>query len=62
MNTVTERTIQALNLPKLHAKLPYLSESDAVSMHDYLQSTYASTYSIDSSNIYWGGELNNNHV
>ena len=40
----------------------YISEADTVSIDDFMQSRYARDYVLDTSNIYWGSELNSNHV
>ena len=40
----------------------YISEGDATSVHDYLQCNLARQYTLDTSKITWGGEINNNHV
>ena len=41
-------------MPKLWPMPPYISEADTVSEEDFLQSTYASEYILDTSNIHWG--------
>ena len=40
----------------------YLSESDALSMTDFTQMSYALDYAVDVSNVHWGGEVNASHL
>ena len=59
---VAEELLDALKMPKLRAMPSYISEADAVSVDDFMQSRYASNYVLDTSNVHWGGEINTNHV
>ena len=52
---------RAITAPKLTPIPAYLPESDAASVEWYLQSEYALNYMIDTSNLYWGGEVNKDH-
>ena len=49
-------------MPKLHPMPSYISEADTVSVEDFMQSSFACYYVLDTSNIHWGSELNLNHV
>ena len=40
----------------------YISETDAVSVEDFMQTHYARDYILDTSNIHWGREINSNHI
>ena len=61
-SSITSELINAINLPNLKPIPSYLSEANAMSVREYLQTEYAHKYSIDMSNVYWGGEPNSNHV
>ena len=61
-SSITSELIQAINLPNLKPIPSYLSEADAMTVREYLQTEYAREYSIDISNVYWGGAPNSNHV
>ena len=61
-SSISSELIDAINLPNLKPIPSYLSEADAMSVREYLQNEYAREYSIDTSNVYWGGEPNSNHV
>ena len=61
-SSIASELIQAINLPNLKPIPSYLSEADAMTVHEYLQTEYAREYNIDTSNVYWGGEPNSNHV
>ena len=52
----------AITAPKLTPIPAYLPESDSASVSWFLQSKYARNYTIDTSNIHWGGEVNTDHV
>ena len=53
---------RAITAPKMAPIPSYLPESEAVKVDWYLQSEYARDYTIDISNIHWGGEINRDHV
>ena len=40
----------------------YLSESDALTVSEFLQTHYAAHYKIDVSNVHWGGEIKSSHL
>ena len=61
-SSIASELINAINLPNLKPIPSYLSEADAMTVREYLQTEYAREYSIDTSNVYWGGEPNSNHV
>ena len=61
-SSIASELINAINLPNLKPIPSYLSEADAMTVRKYLQTEYALEYSIDTSNVYWGGEPNANHV
>ena len=61
-SSITSELIGAINLPNLKPIPSYLSESDAMTVSEYLQTAIAREYSVDTSNLYWGGNPNNNHV
>ena len=60
-SSIAEELLIALKMPKLCPMPSYISEADTVSV-DFMQSSYAHDYVLDTSNIHWGGELNSNHV
>ena len=53
---------RAITAPKLAPLPAYLPESDGTTVEQYLQSEYACSYTIDTSNLYWGGEVNTDHL
>ena len=40
----------------------YLPESEAATVDWYLQSEYTHNYTIDISNLFWGGEVNKDYI
>ena len=54
--------LSAINVPKLRAMPAYLSEGDSLTIDDFMQSSYAADYVLDTSNVYWGGEVNSSHI
>ena len=40
----------------------YLSESDSLTVAEFLQTHYAAYFRIDVSNVHWGGEVNASHL
>ena len=40
----------------------YLSEGDALTIDDFMQSSYTADYVLDTSNVHWGGEVNSSHI
>ena len=53
---------RAITAPKLSPIPAYLPESDGATVEWFLQSEYARDYTIDTSNLYWGGEVNKDHL
>ena len=49
-------------MPKLRAMPSYISEVDSMSVDNFMQTGYTRDYVLDTSNVYWGGEINTNHV
>ena len=60
--SLTEELVEAINMPKLKPIPAYISESDALSVEEFMQCDLAREYTLDTSKITWGGEINNNHV
>ena len=60
--SVAEESLNALKMPSLRAMPSYISEADSISVDNFMQSGYARHYVLDTSNVYWGGEINMNHV
>ena len=60
--SLTEELVEAINMPKLTPIPAYISESDAISVEDFMQCEFAREYALDTSKVFWGGETNNNHV
>ena len=40
----------------------YLSEGDTLTVDEFMQSSYAADYVLDTSNVHWGGEVNSSHI
>ena len=53
---------RAITAPKLTPIPAYLPESDGASVSWFLQSDFARSYAIDTSNLHWGGEVNKDHL
>ena len=49
-------------MPNIRPIPAYLSEDDAVMVDMFMQSEYAIDYTIDMSNVHWGGEVHQGHV
>ena len=54
--------LSAINVPKLRAMPAYLSEGDSLTTDEFMQSSYATDYILDTSNVHWGGEVNSSHI
>ena len=52
----------AIQVPNLRPMPVYLSESDSLTVAEFLQTHYAAYYKINVSNVYWGGEINASHL
>ena len=53
---------RAITAPNMAPIPQYLPESEAITVDWYLQSSLARDYAIDPCNIYWGGEINKDHI
>ena len=53
---------RAITAPKLSPIPAYLPESDGATVEWFLQCEYTHDYTIDTSNLYWGGEVNKEHL
>ena len=53
---------RAITAPKLSPIPAYLPECDGATVDWYLQSEYARDYTMDTSNLYWGGKVNKDHL
>ena len=53
---------RAITAPKLSPIPAYLPECDGATVDWYLQSEYSHDYTMDTSNLYWGGEVNKDHL
>ena len=60
--SLVSELLSAINVPKLRAMPAYLSEGDTITIDDFMQSSYAADYVLDTSNVYWGGEVNSSHI
>ena len=61
-SSLSQDLLNAIKLPNLKAIPAYLSEDDAITVADFMQSSYAHEYTIDTSNVHWGGETHFGHV
>ena len=53
---------RAITAPKITPIPAYLPECDGTNVALFLQSGYARNYTIDTSNLHWGGEVNKDHL
>ena len=60
--SLASELFRAITAPKLSPIPAYLPESDGLTVEWFLQSEYARDYTIDISNLYWGGEVNKDHL
>ena len=60
--SLVSELIKAIKAPKLRPIPAYLPNSEGVSVEWFLQSTYAKDYTLDASNLFWGGDVNKDHV
>ena len=60
--SLASELFRAITAPKLSPIPAYLPKSDGLTVEWFLQSEYARDYAIDISNLYWGGEVNTDHV
>ena len=61
-SSLTSEVLNAIKMPNIRPIPPYLAETDAVTSDIFMQSEYAQDYTIDTSNIHWGGEIHHGHV
>ena len=61
-SSLTSEVLNAIKMPNIRPFPPYLVETDAVTSDIFMQSEYAQDYTIDTSNIHWGGEIHHDHV
>ena len=61
-SSLSQDLLNAIKLPNLKAIPTYLSEDDAITVADFMQSSYAHEYTIDACNVHWGGETHFGHV
>ena len=61
-SSLTSEVLNAIKMPNIRPIPPYLAETDAVTSDIFMQNEYAQDYTIDTSNIYWGGEIHHDHV
>ena len=61
--SLAAKLFRAITAPKMTPIPSYLPESEAVNMDGYIQSEVCNCdYTIDISNIHWGGEINRDQV
>ena len=61
-SSLSSELLAAIQVPNLRPMPAYLSESDSLTVAEFLQTHYAAYYKIDISNVYWGGEINTSHL
>ena len=61
-SSLTSEVLNVIKMPNIRPIRPYLAETDAVTSNIFMQSEYAQDYTIDTSNIHWGGEIHHGHV
>ena len=52
-SSLSSELLAAIQVPNLRPMPAYLSESDALTMAEFLQTHYAAYYKIDVSNVHW---------
>ena len=60
--SLVSELLSAINVPKLRAMPAYLSEGDTLTVDNFMQSSFATDYMLDTSNVHWGGEVNSSHI
>ena len=60
--SLVSELLSAINVPKLRAMPAYLLEGDALTVDNFMQSSFAADYVLDTSNVHWGGEVNSSHI
>ena len=61
-SNLSSELLAAIQVPNLRPMPVYLSESDSLTVAEFLQTHYAAYFKIDVSNVYWGGEINASHL
>ena len=61
-NSIAAELMQQINLIHLRPVPNYLAATDAISAAQFKQTPYASKYTLDCSNVYWGSTSNDSHV
>ena len=59
---LSSELLAAIQVPNLCPMPAYLSESDSLTVAEFLQTHYAAHYKINVSNVHWGGEINASHL
>ena len=61
-SSLSSELLAAIQVPNLRPMPAYLSETDALTVAEFLQTHYAAYYQIDVSNVHWGGETHTSHL
>ena len=61
-SSLSAELLVAIQVPNLRPLPAYLSETDDLSVTDFMQTSYAFDYAVDVSNVHWGGEVNASHL
>ena len=61
-SSLSSELLAAIQVPNLQPMPLYLSEMDALTVAEFLQTHYVAYYQIDVSNVHWGGEINTSHL
>ena len=60
--SLVSELLSAISMPKLRAMPAYLSETDALTVDDFMQCSFAADYVLNTSHVHWGGEVNSSHI
>ena len=61
-SSLSSELLAAIQVPNLRPMPTYLSESDSLTVAEFLQTHYVAYFKIDVSNVHWGGEVNASHL
>ena len=61
-SSLSDELLAVIQVPNLRPMPAYLSESDALSVTDFMQTSYATDYAVDVSNVHQRGEVNASHL
>ena len=61
-SSLSSELLATIQVPNLRPMPVYLSESDSLTVAEFLQTHYAAHYKINVSNVHWGGEINASHL